>query len=96
MSRVMVYEVGTDDWEVWIGLDDEDPLESPVGFCLGHAATRDGAVAQAVADLEAAVAELQRPPLSPGGGAAVSDDIHLRDTRLDTVERLSASHEDDV
>ena len=66
VSQVLVrQEHGSETWQVWIGLDDEDPIEGP-GFIIGLAATRDEAVAEAVADLQAAVATLQGPFLAPG------------------------------
>lgn len=66
MSCILVYEAGADDWEVWIGRENEDPIEAPGGICIGQARSRDEAVAQAVANLEMVVAELQGPPLPPG------------------------------
>ena len=48
-------------WGVWIGLDGTNPRYSTFGFSIGCAATRDAAVAQAVAEFEAATDQLQQP-----------------------------------
>lgn len=50
------------EWLVWLGLEgDGDPSTNVSGFVIGVGATRDAAVAAAVADLEAAVESLQQP-----------------------------------
>lgn len=52
------------EWCVWCGLDEvgADPSNDLYGFVIGAGRTRDEAVAQAVAELEAATEELQAPP----------------------------------
>jgi hypothetical protein len=53
-------------WSVWINLDDGTEAPEGLSFIIGAGTTRDEAVAEAVADLEARIAELQQPP--PAGG----------------------------
>jgi len=60
--KLLITFCGTDDWSVWATTDGEHPIRGPHGFIVGIGATRDEAVASAVADLEAAVEELQLPP----------------------------------
>jgi hypothetical protein len=62
MSRLLIHEETGDDWQVWISLDDHDPLNDPFGFIIGTGKTRDAAVADAVRDLEAILEQLQAPP----------------------------------
>lgn len=62
MSALRVQRDG-DDWLVWIGLEgDGDISREGLGFVIGVGKTRDAAVAEAVADLEAVVARLQEAP----------------------------------
>ena len=49
------------DYSVWISLEQHDPVLDPYGFIIGTSDTRDGAVADAVASLEAAIDQLQAP-----------------------------------
>lgn len=46
------------EWEVWLNCEDADFT----GLCLSIGLTRDAAVAQAVAVLEAVLEALQQPP----------------------------------
>jgi hypothetical protein len=62
VSNLLITRTGDDDWQVWITLPDHDALRDAFGFVIGTGATRDAALAAAVADLEAAVDALQAPP----------------------------------
>ena len=63
MSQIVVLHEGPDDWQVWIGLEDQRP---PAGwsFSIGTGQTRNAAVADAVKDLEAQIERLQQPVTS--------------------------------
>jgi hypothetical protein len=50
------------DWGVWVGIDDEDPLRSRYGFCIAGGSSRQEAVTDAVKALERALEQLQAPP----------------------------------
>ena len=81
MSMIVVREDQPGDWQVWIGLDgDGDPSREGVGFVIGRGATRDEAVAAAVADLEAVVDQLQSEP----GSRPNHRSEHRRDCRLNS------------
>ena len=60
---MIIMTVREDDgrWAVWVGLDEIDPRINRFGFCLSVADTRDDAIAEAVAELEAATDQLQQP-----------------------------------
>jgi hypothetical protein len=61
-SLVITHNEREDDWGVWFSVEeDSDPLTDALGFCLAGGATRDEAVASAVADLEDALKRLQSP-----------------------------------
>lgn len=62
MSRVVVLQ-HAGKHEVWIGLDDDWHPPDGFSFIIGTGVTRDQAVAEAVADLEAALERLQQPPV---------------------------------
>lgn len=62
MSKLLIHQEAQDDWQVWISLPGHNPLEDPFGFIIGLGVTRGDAVGTAVADLEAAINELQSPP----------------------------------
>ena len=51
-----------DAWQVWIGLDSDSPPPDGYSFIIGVGATRDDAVAEAIADLAVAIAQLQAVP----------------------------------
>lgn len=55
--RVHVFDAG-DGWECWLNTESQDFD----GLCIGGGSSRDEAVGDAVASLEAVVAFLQRPP----------------------------------
>jgi hypothetical protein len=55
-NRVHVFE-RDGEWDVWLNTEDMDFT----GLCIGSGETREAAVADAVAALEAAVEILQRP-----------------------------------
>jgi len=59
MSAITVTGEGTD-WDVWINLDDGTTAPSGLSFIIGSGATHEEAVAAAVADLEAAIDQLQQ------------------------------------
>jgi hypothetical protein len=61
MSSLLITTSGPEDWAVWISLPKHDPLTDRWGFVIGSGATRDAAVADAVATLEQAVERLQSP-----------------------------------
>jgi hypothetical protein len=54
------------EWEVWIGLDGEDPEDCPFGFLVGIGPTKQAAIADAIKDLQTAVNDLydQLEPLA--------------------------------
>jgi hypothetical protein len=60
-SSLLITSNGPEDWAVWISLEDSDPLTDAFWFVIGSGATRDAAVADAVATLEEAVERLQSP-----------------------------------
>jgi hypothetical protein len=65
LSVVVTYSRGEQEheqqWDVWIGLPGSDPEVDRFGFVAGVGRTRDLAVADAVAALEATVERLQAP-----------------------------------
>ena len=58
---LLITKSGDDDWNVWIGLPEQDPLLDPYGFIIGSGATKEAAITEAVASLEAATERLQSP-----------------------------------
>lgn len=62
VPSLLIVSEGDADWHVWMSLEDHDPLDDAFGFIIGSGETRDAAVADAVASLEAATARLQSPP----------------------------------
>lgn len=61
MSRIHIVEpdAHSQAWQVWISLENEHGIEQGEAFIIGSGATRDEAVAGAVADLEAQIEQLQ-------------------------------------
>ena len=60
-SSLLISHEGNDDWSVWIGLPDQDPIDDAFGFIIGSGSSREEAVADAVLSLEIAVEKLQAP-----------------------------------
>jgi hypothetical protein len=58
-ERLHIFEVAPGTWEVWLNCEDADFT----GICVAVAKTRQDAVTHAVAVFEAAVEELQKPPV---------------------------------
>ena len=83
MSTILVRNDPPGKWQVWIGLGDGDPLFDD-GFIVGLGATRDEALAAAVADLEAVVAQLQSEPAGMAGSRPNHRSEHRRDCRLNS------------
>lgn len=61
MSKIHVVEPSemSPKWQVWISLDNDGGILQGEAFIIGIGATRDEAVAEAVADLEAQIEQLQ-------------------------------------
>lgn len=60
--RVCIVFASESNWQVWVTLEDHNPIRDAFGFCIGTGKTRDAAVADAVKDLEGATEVLQSPP----------------------------------
>lgn len=58
---LLISSAGDHDWSVWISLPDHDPIRDPYGFVIGGGATREEAIADAVASLQDATRRLQAP-----------------------------------
>lgn len=58
---LLITRDGDGDWCVWMSLPDHDPELDAFGFVIGIGATRDAAVADAVAELEGVGVRLQAP-----------------------------------
>jgi hypothetical protein len=70
MSTIAVLHDAPDDWQVWIGLEDQTP-PAGLSFIIGTGPTRDAAVAAAVKDLEDVIERLQQPAEAPAGDGLV-------------------------
>ncbi len=79
MSVVKIFDYKCGEFAVWLDTEVADHD----GLCIGLGATRDEAVAQAVKDLEARLAELQMPP--------VAFQTREQDDKSGTVEVMDAS-----
>lgn len=52
----------SEDWQAWIGWDGDGRADDVTGWIIGAGPTRDAAVTEAVAELEAAVEKLRTKP----------------------------------
>jgi hypothetical protein len=57
VSVISILRPADNDWQVWINLDDGTKAPAGLSFCIGGGETRDEAIADAVEDLEDAIAQ---------------------------------------
>lgn len=61
-AELLIREEADGWWQVWIGEHGEHPVNSPLGFVIATGYSRNEALSNAVACLEASVEALQSPP----------------------------------